>query len=68
MKLMLAAGCGLSALCGLVKTEDFAALVQSLTALTALRKLDMHCESLFGLSFKAHAWGVKRGVIAFRSH
>ena len=35
MKLMLAAGCGLSALCGLVKTEDFAALVQSLTALIA---------------------------------
>ena len=52
VKLMLAAGCGLSAQCGLVKTEDFAALVQSLTALTALRKLDMHCESLFGLSFK----------------
>jgi hypothetical protein len=67
VKLMLAAGCGLSAQSGL-RTEDFAALVQSLTALTALRKLDMHCESLFGLSLKAHVWGVKRGVIAFRSH
>jgi hypothetical protein len=66
---MLAAGCGFSTQAGL-RTEDFAALVQSLTALVALRKLDMHCESLFGLSFKAHAWFVKRGVIAlaFRSH
>ena len=64
---MLAAECSIGEQCG-IRTEDFAALVQSLTALTALRKLDMHCESLFGLSLKAHVWGVKRGVIAFRSH
>jgi hypothetical protein len=41
---MLPAECSVCEYCG-IRTEDFAALVQSLTALTALRKLDMSCES-----------------------